>query len=211
MADDSNALAELEARLRGGDEQALAVLFSRYRERLKQLVEFRLDQRMRGRVDASDVLQEAFLDANQRLRHFTAKQEMSVFVWLRQVTLQRLIDVHRRHVNAQARNVKQEVAIRHGDPSAPTSALMAAQLVGHFTSPSQQAMRAEMLEQVQQALDCIDETDREVLALRHFEELTNNEVAEVLGITKAGASNRYVRALARLKAALEKIPGFFEE
>jgi RNA polymerase sigma-70 factor (ECF subfamily) len=202
---------QLVARLRGGHEPALAELFSLYRERLKRMVEFRMDRRLQGRVDPSDVLQEAYLDARQRVCHYVDKPDMPIFVWLRQVALQRLVDVHRRHLAARMRDARQEVPIHRGDRSGATSASMAAQLVGHLTSPSQWAARAELIDQVENALGRMDPIDREVLALRHFEELTNNEIAEVLGITKAGASNRYVRALSRLKGVLAGVPGFFDE
>jgi RNA polymerase sigma-70 factor (ECF subfamily) len=202
---------EFAARLRDGDEQALAELFSLHRERLRRMVEFRLDRRLQGRVDASDILQEAYIDALQRVHHYTEKLEMPPFVWLRQITTQRLIDVHRRHLDAQKRDARQEVSIHFGDLSAATSASFAAELVGHLASPSQLAIRAELLDQLEGALERMDPIDREVLAMRHFEELTNNEVAQVLGITKSAASNRYVRALGRLKAVLEGVRGFFDE
>lgn len=211
MSGDSSLSQSLIGRLKGGDGQALADLFSLHRERLKRVVEFRMDRRLQGRVDASDILQEAYLDAAQRVGHYVDKPGMSFFVWLRQVTMQRLIDVHRRHLKAKMRDAKQEVVMQGGDPSAATSALMAAQLVGHLTSPSQRALRAELMDHVEKALDGMEAIDREVLALRHFEELTNNEIAEVLGITKAAASNRYVRALARLRGVLAEVPGFFDE
>ena len=211
MSGDSGTNEHLVERLRGGDRQALAELFSLYRTRLRRMVEFRMDRRLQGRVDASDVLQEAYIDAEQRVRHYLAKPEMSFFVWLRQVAIQRMIDVHRRHLDAQMRDAKQEVPIHRGNPANATSASMAAQLVGHLTSPSQRVLRAELLDQVEIALERMDAIDREVLALRHFEQLTNNEIAEVLGVTKAAASNRYVRALSRLRDVLAKVPGFFGE
>lgn len=211
MSGDIGVREQLVERLRGGDPQALGELFSLYRERLRRMIEFRMDRRIQGRADPSDVLQEAYIDACQRVRHYLEKPQMSIFVWLRQVTVQRLIDLHRRHLDARMRDAKREVLIGRGDLSAVTSASMAAQLVGHLTSPSEKAARAELLDQVENALERMDPIDREVLALRHFEELTNNEIAEVLGITKAGASNRYVRALKRLRGALAIVPGFFDE
>jgi len=123
-------------------------------------------------------------------------------VWMRQITWQTLIDTHRRHLVAKARNVNQEVSRVPG--AGATSASLAAQLVGQLTSPSQAAIREERLQRVRSALDAMDEIDREVLALRHFEQLTNNEVAEVLGLQKAAASNRYVRALSRLKDTIDR-------
>jgi RNA polymerase sigma-70 factor (ECF subfamily) len=200
---------QLLVRVREGDEEAFVQLFARHRARLKQLLEFRMDQRLRGREDASDVLQEVYLDAHQRLHHYLKKPELSFYVWLRQLTTQRLIDIHRRHLKAEMRDVKQEVPI-HRLASTTTSASMAHLLVARLASPSQLVMRAEMVAQVEKALEQMDPIDREVLALRHFEDLRNGEVAEVLGLKEAAASNRYVRALTRLREALEQVPGFFD-
>ena len=211
MADSDSALHTLLQRLENGDETALGELFAVHRDRLWRMIHFRLDRRLCGRVDADDVLQEAYLDAAKRVQHFIRNPNMSFFVWLRQVAIQRMIDVHRRHLDAQMRDAKQEVPIHRGHPANATSASMASQLIGHLTSPSQRVLRAELLDQVEIALERMDAIDREVLALRHFEQLTNNEIAEVLGVTKAAASNRYVRALSRLRDVLAKVPGFFGE
>ncbi len=207
---DSTFNEDLLARLNAGDEHAFVGVFSRHRDRLKQMLEFRMDRRLRGREDASDILQEVYIDAHQRMRHYLKRPELSFYVWLRQLTMQRLIDVHRRHLKAEMRDVKQEISINRGNAAA-TSASMAVILVAHLASPSQMAMHAELVAQIEQALESMDATDREVLALRHFEELRNSEVAEVLGLKEAAASNRYVRALSRLSDVLEKLPGFFDE
>jgi RNA polymerase sigma-70 factor (ECF subfamily) len=211
MSGDSGSHSELVERLRQGDRQALANLFSHYRERLKRMVALRMDRRLQGRTDPSDILQEAYIDAHQRVRHYLDKPRMSFFLWLRQVAMQRLIDVHRRHLGARMRDARQEVSLYRGDVSAVTSASMAVQLVGHLTSPSQHAARAELIDQVEDALQHMAPMDREVLVLRHFEELSNNDIAELLGITKAAASNRYVRALARLRAALAIVSGSLDD
>jgi len=196
--------------IEAGDEQSFIEQFSQSRSRLKQMLEFRMDRRLRAREDPSDILQEVYIDAVQRLEHYRKKPELSFYVWLRQLTTQRLIDVHRRHLKAEVRNVKQEVSLDHRRLAA-TSASMAMQLAAHLASPSQLAMRAEMISIIEEALDNMDEIDREILALRHFEELRNSEVAEVLGLKEAAASNRYVRALSRLQEVLQDIPGFFDE
>ena len=198
---------ELLTRLKAGDEKALGELYSLHRDRLKQMLEFRMDRRLRGRADASDILQEVFIDAHERMRHYLKKPEMSFYIWLRQLTTQRLIDIHRRHLLAEKRDARQEISI-HRRMAAATSASMAALLVARLASPSQMAMRAELVEQIENALEKMDAVDREVLALRHFEELRNGEVAEVLGLKPAAASNRYVRALSRLRDVLEEMPGF---
>lgn len=202
---------ELLARLRGGDGQALNTLFSQHRQRLRRMVEFRLDRRLRGRVDPSDVLQEAFIVASQNVQNCSEDQPFSFYIWLRQITTQRLIDLHRRHLEAQKRDASQEVSMHRQAWGMGTSVSLAACLVGQLSSPSQAAIRAETLDFVQDALEGMDPIDREVLALRHFEELTNNEVAEVLGLQKSAASNRYVRALTRLRSILAQVPGFFDE
>lgn len=207
---EANLQEDLLRRVRTGDADAFVELFAGYRGRLKQLLQFRMDRRLQGREDPSDVLQDVFIDAKQRLHHYFKKPELSFYVWLRQLTTQRLIDIHRRHLKAEMRDVKQEVSIDR-PRATTTSASIAAHLIAQIASPSQLAMRAEMMVQIEKALDQMDEIDREVLALRHFEDLKNSEVAEILGLRENAASNRYVRALARLRDALAEIPGFFDE
>jgi RNA polymerase sigma-70 factor (ECF subfamily) len=207
MVSDSSDLDALLARLELGEESALAELFSRYREQLRRMVDFRLDTRLQGRVDVSDVLQEVYLDAALRLDHYRESPPSSFLFWLRQITDQRLIDVHRKHFGAQMRDVRRES--RGADT--PSGGLLE-RLVGQFSSPSQHAMRSELEAAVEAALTGMPPADREVLALRHFEELSNREVSELLGISKTAASNRYVRALKRLEQLLATVPGFsFEE
>ncbi|WP_182867177.1 sigma-70 family RNA polymerase sigma factor [Stieleria mannarensis] len=201
---------ELVERLQSGEEHAFVELFSIHRQRLKRMLEFRMDRRLRGREDASDILQEVYIDAHQRMRHYLRRPQLSFYVWLRQLTTQRLIDVHRRHLKAEMRDIKQEVGINR-QMLAATSASMALQLASVLASPSQIAMHAELVLQIEKALEGMDEIDREVIALRHFEELRNSEVAEVLGIKDAAASNRYMRALTRLREVLQEIPGFLDE
>ena len=210
MADHANEPASLLDRLKNGDDQALATLFARGRERLLRMVEFRLDARLRGRVEAEDVLQEAYLDAAKRMHHFAEDTSTSFFIWLRMVVTQTLIDIHRRHLGAQMRDAGREMVIRGAPFSQATSFSLAASLLGRFTSPTLAARRTEMSEQLRAALEDMDPIDREVLALRHFEELTNSEVAEELGIQQKAASIRYVRALRRLRELLGGITGFSE-
>ena len=193
------------AALESQGEEALAELFSRFGPRLDKTVRFRLDQRLWGRVDPSDVLQEAYLDAASRLKAYLARPEVPVFVWLRAITEQVLINVHRRHLGAKIRDARVEVSMNRKATGQATSYCLAARLIGKMTSPSQAAIREEMIDQLRSAFDTMDPIDREVLALRHFEELSNNEVAEVLGLQKAAASNRYVRALKRLKTVMSEV------
>jgi RNA polymerase sigma-70 factor (ECF subfamily) len=174
------------------------------------MVRLRMDRRLQGRVDASDVLQEAWLDAARRLPEYAQEPQMPPFLWLRFLAMQRLLALHRFHLGAEKRNAAQEVSLHRGPMPAASSVSLASRLLGKFTSASQKAIRAELRVRLQETLNRLDPIDREVLALRHFEELSNNETAEVLGLSKAAASNRYVRALKRLKDALAETPGFFE-
>src|SRR5262249_30555087 len=157
----------------------------------------------------SDVLQEAYLDLAKRAPDYLAKPDIPFFLWLRLLTGQRLLEIHRRHLGTLMRAAGQEVSLHRGALPQATSESLAAQLLGRMTSPTQAAVRAEMQVRLQEALNSMDALDREVLVLRHFEELSNNETAAVLGIAKAAASNRYVRALKRLKDILSSLPGFF--
>ena len=209
MTLDSNQVEILNERLRQGDPQALAELFADQRARLRRMVRLRMDRRLQGRLDPSDVLQEAFLEATQRLPEFQAQLNLPAHLWLRLLTGQRLLILHRRHLGAQIRDVGQEVSLHKGAFPPVSSASLAAQLMGRQSSPSQAAIRAEVQIRLQEALNTLEPLDREVLALRHFEELSNTETAQVLSLSKSAASNRYVRALVRLKAVLDQMPGGF--
>jgi RNA polymerase sigma-70 factor (ECF subfamily) len=174
-----------------------------HRARLRRMVDMRLDRRVAGRVDPSDVLQEAYLDASRQFERYQADPPMPLFLWLRFITGQRLMAIHRWHLGAQKRDAKQEVAFHR--PEADSRAL-SYELAGRFTSPSRAVIREEMQSRLQDVIEGLEPLDREVLALRHYEELTNLETAEELGITPAAASKRYIRALERLKAALAELP-----
>ena len=201
--------ADLLQRAKAGDQQALAALFARYRDRLRKMVRLRLDRRVSGRIDASDVLQDAYLDVARRFHEYAAAPAVPFYVWLRALAGQRLVDLHRRHLGAQMRDAGQEVSLCRGALPAASSASLAQQLLAGLTSPTQAAIRAEMQMRLQETLNSMDPIDREVVVLRHFEELTNVEAAEVLGIETSAASKRYIRAIRRLKAILDAVPGFF--
>lgn len=186
---------------------AVAELFARYRETLQRMIAFRLDSRVAGKVDGDDILQDAFLESVRRIQDYLDQPSVPFFVWLRQITRQVLIDTHRRYVDAQMRDVNREVALEHNASEDTSSSGLIARLADSLTTPSQCAVRKEMIADLRQALEQLDETDREVLVLRHLEELSNNEVAQILGIDKYAASKRYLRALARLRGVMSTNAG----
>jgi RNA polymerase sigma-70 factor, ECF subfamily len=207
MNRDSGIVDDLVKRATQGDQLALAEVFDRYRDRLRQMVRLRMDRRLQGRLDPSDVLQEAYLDFARRLPDYARDPAMPFYLWLRFLTGQRMIDLHRQHLGAQMRDAGQEVSLYRGALPQASSVSLAAQLLGRLTSASRAAIRAETQIRIQEALNSMDALDREILALRHFEQLSNDETAAVLGIKKTTASNRYIRALKRLKEILAGLPG----
>ena len=188
--------------------EQLATDFSAYRQRLWQTVRIRMDPRLCGRVDPDDILQEAYMDAEKRLPHYVQQDSYSAFVWLRLIVGQTLINVHRRHFSAQKRNAAREINSSSGAGKSTyqctaTTESIVVQLTSGITSPSQRAIRKEDALELTKALDAMRTIDREVLILRHFEDLSNKEVAELLGIEPKAASVRYVRAIERLKKFME--------
>lgn len=202
---------QLLERVATGDQNALAELFSQHRDRLWRMVTFRMDPRLHGRIDADDVLQEAWMSAVQRIDHFLIDASRSIFVWFRLITSQTLVDIHRRHLGTQKRNAGQEFSIDRGWSSSSTSTSLSFHLLDHLTTPSQAALKEEMSQKLTEALAEMKDVDREVLALRHFEQLSNREAAQVLGISEQAASDRYIRALSRLKTAMTSFPGYLAE
>ena len=207
--------SELLVRLKRGDRSALASLFMRNRGRLRRMVDLRMDRRLAGRIDPSDVLQEAYLDASRQLNGYLNRylngEPMPLFLWLRLITGQRLTAMHRWHLGARKRDARQEVSIHRSVMPQAGSAAVARQLEGRLTSPSGAAIRRERRHRLKELLDRLEPLDREILAVRHFESLTNDEAARELGISKAAASKRYIRALERFRKMLASVPGVLDE
>lgn len=210
MDNNSSGTAQLLERLRAGDRQALNDLLARHRGRLRRMVEMRLDWRLHARIDASDVIQDAFLEVATRLEEYLRRPALPIFLWLRLVVGERLTRLHRHHLGVQMRDAGREVSLYREALPAADSAALAAQLLGKNTSPTQAVVRAERMLRLQEALNTLDPMDREVLSLRHFEELTRAETAKVLGIEESAAAKRYIRALKRLKDILAAMPGGLE-
>lgn len=206
----SNTSQLLELNAWAGDQAALAELFSCFRPRLRRIVDARLDNRLKGRVDPSDVLQEAFIELARKLPKVRRKLDddhatMSMFVWMRMVTAERVLVTHRQHLEAGGRDVRRETRQHR---TAASSIYLAEHLLAVFGSAENRLMRQEMFSTLQQTLESMESVDHEIITMRCFEELTNREAAEALGISQTGASSRFVRAMTRLKKQLEEIPGF---
>ena len=209
-----NAEAEPDAallldRAAGGDMDAWGALLARHQERLKCVISFRLDPRLRGRVDAGDVMQEAFIAATARRAEFFRQSAQPLFLWLRWMVANTLLGLHRHHLGAQMRDAGREVSGRRegaaGDDN--TRVALVAQLTCGVTGPATAAGRAEVKARLDEALGRMDAADREVVALRHYEQLTSAEAAQVLGIQERAAAKRYLRALERLREILSDMPG----
>ncbi len=184
---------------------ALAEVFNEHYDRLCRIVSLRMDTRLRQRVDVADIMQETFLRAWKRLPRYLDDPEVPVFVWLRGVALDTLIHVHRYHLGARMRDAGREISLDGRLQREESSTLVAAWLRGGANSPSHAAMKEEAARIVQDSLAQMADIDRQVLFLRHFEHLTNDEVASIIGVKKAAASRRYMRALVHLGEAIRGV------
>jgi RNA polymerase sigma-70 factor (ECF subfamily) len=186
----------------------LAELFEGHRSRLRTMLRLRLDRRLQARVDPSDVLQEAFLAAAAGIDRFLADPRIPLYLWLRFLAGRKLEELHRRHLDTGKRDPAREVSLHREPLPMATSAEIALELLGKDPSPSDAAARAELRARLEDAIESLQPLDREVLALRHFEELRTQEVAHALGIEEATARKRYLRAVERLRKVLARLPGF---
>jgi RNA polymerase sigma-70 factor (ECF subfamily) len=204
---ETNRLLQLAA---DGGGASWGALLTRNEGRLRRMIAFRLDPRLQGRIDPEDVVQEVNLAASEHRTEYLARPAMPFFLWLRGIAGHKLLELHRRHLGTPMRDARREVSLYRGALPGATSAALAAQLLGHQTRPSEAAVRAEAKIRLQEALNGMEPLDREVLALRHFEQLTNAEAARVLQIKEAAAGKRYLRALERLREILAQMPGGME-
>lgn len=204
MPDETSPPAELAALQAAGDDrrEVLGRVFDAHRKRLLKMIHVRMDPRVKARFGASDVLQEAFLEVTDRVDDYLADPRLPFFLWLRIITAQRLIRLHRMHLGAKRRDVRRQIGMDGGAFPAATSIALLDELVARGTTPTQALVRASHRDRVLRALDEMKDDDREVLVLRHFEELSNVEAARELGIGEAAASKRHIRALRRLEEIL---------
>ena len=209
MPQDLPEQPEIIEQLRANREEALAEMYQLVQERLRRVIDFRLDYRLAGRVSNSDVLQETYVRAAQRIDSYLQKPDMPFFVWLRLEANQRLQEIHRFHFGAEKRDIRREVKLKNNNQDqGNTSVQLAAHSVAQMTSASGVFQKAQQIDALEKTLSEMNDTDREVIALRHFEELSNIETAKVLGIAPEAASKRYIRALKRLKEIMQQHAAF---
>jgi RNA polymerase sigma-70 factor, ECF subfamily len=206
MWPDACETAELLESARRGDPQARNRLLERHRDALRRLIGLRIDPALGRRVDASDIVQEVLLDADRRLVDYLAADKMPFHLWLRCLARDRLIDAHRHHRRAARRSLDREQPLSNAAWSDQSAIDLADLVRDRGATPAAAAIGRELEARFQAALDQLDETDREIVLLRHFEQLSNGETAEVLGLSPPAAGMRYLRAMRRLRSLLDEVP-----
>lgn len=204
MWPDSSQTQELLARAGQGEAPAINELLDRHREALRRMIDLRMDRVVQRRVDASDIVQDVLVDANRRLAEYLENPTMPFHLWLRHIARDRLIDAHRRHRQAARRSIDREQSLGAARYLDQSSLDLAAQLADRELTPAAAATWNELQRRFQAALDTLDEQDQEVILMRHFEHLSNSEVALALELSEAAAGMRYLRAMRRLRAMLDK-------
>lgn len=204
MWPESLKTTELLDQVRAGDSDAINRLIDRHRESVHRLVQMRLDQKIKQRVDVSDVVQDVMIEASRRLKDYLANPVMTFHLWLRQIARDRMIDAHRRHRGSARRSVDKEqtLAVPTGWDQSAVDLVM--QIKDDQLTPVASALQKEMAMRVEQSIGRLPDQDAEILIMRHYEQLTNQEVAELLNLTEPAASMRYLRAVRKLKEAMKE-------
>lgn len=203
---DHSVTQNLLANAQHGDRAAVNRLLERHRASLRKLIQLRLDRQIARRVDASDVVQDVLLEANARLQDYFADPRLPFHLWLRQIAKDRMIDMHRRHRGAQRRSLDREQSLAGPQFSDQSGFDLMGQLADQELTPAAASIRKELEARFVRAIDQLDEEDREIVIMRHFEQLGNSEVAEALGLSAAAAGMRHLRALRKLRAILGDRP-----
>jgi RNA polymerase sigma-70 factor, ECF subfamily len=202
MWPDQTKTQELLLGARQGDDSAVNRLLDRHRQALRRMVQLRLDQKIQGRIDVSDIVQDVLVEANRRLPQYLENPVMSFHLWVRQIAKDRIIDAHRRHRVSAKRSVDREQSLAVPAASDRSTYDLIGQLHDPELTPAAAATRQEMAQLVESALGRLSEQDCEIIVMRHYEQLSNMEVAEALGLTEPAASMRYLRAVRRLRELL---------
>ncbi len=192
----------LLARRKDGDQTAWNVLLQRHRSAVQRLIHMRLDNRIRQRVGVSDVVQDVMIEANRRIDRYLQNPGIDFHLWLRQIAKDRIIDAHRRHRTAAKRSVDREHRLVQEGGAKHSTMNLAGQIRDADLTPAARATRREMANRMEDALLELNELDRDIIIMRHYEQLSNDEVSQALNLQPAAASMRYLRALRKLKNQL---------
>jgi RNA polymerase sigma-70 factor (ECF subfamily) len=202
MWPDGNTTQQLLAGARGGDAGAVSALLERHRDALRRMIDLRMDKKLQQRVDASDIVQDVLVDANRRLAEYLRDAAMPFGLWLRHIAQDRLIDAHRRHREAARRSLDREQPLVSPGWNERSTMELAAQLCDRNPTPAAAATMQELHARFAAAIEQLEDLDREIILMRHFEQLSNSEAAEALGLAPPAASMRYLRAMRRLRESL---------
>jgi RNA polymerase sigma-70 factor (ECF subfamily) len=203
---DGEVTAELLVNVRGGESLAVEQLMDRHRNSLRRMIQLRLDQRLMQRMDVSDVIQDVLMEANRRLTDYLANPVIPFHLWIRQIAKDRIIDAHRRHRVSAKRSIDREQPQPGKGPPDQSTMELANQFRDQALTPAAAATQRELAEQIESAVQLLRENDREIILMRHYEQLNNQEIAQSLGLTEPAASMRYLRALKRLREVIEGQP-----
>ena len=203
---DGEITAELLVNVRGGESLAVEQLMDRHRNSLRRMIQLRLDQRLMQRMDVSDVIQDVLMEANRRLTDYLANPVIPFHLWIRQIAKDRIIDAHRRHRVSAKRSIDREQPQPGKGPPDQSTMELANQFRDQALTPAAAATQRELAEQIESAVQLLRENDREIILMRHYEQLNNQEIAQSLGLTEPAASMRYLRALKRLREVIEGLP-----
>jgi RNA polymerase sigma-70 factor (ECF subfamily) len=208
---DGEITAELLGHVREGEPVAVEQLMDRHRNSLRRMIQLRLDQRLLQRMDVSDVVQDVLMEANRRLSDYLANPGMPFHLWIRQIAKDRIIDAHRRHRVSAKRSIDREQSMAPKGPPDQSTMDLANQFRDRALTPAAAATQREMAQQIEAAVMLLRENDREIILMRHYEQMDNQDVAQALGLTEPAASMRYLRALKRLREIIEEMPNLHRD
>jgi len=203
---DGEVTAELLNNVRDGQAVAVEELMDRHRNSLRRMIQLRLDQRLMQRMDVSDVIQDVLIEANRRLSDYLKNPVIPFHLWIRQIAKDRIIDAHRRHRVSAKRSIDREQPQPGKGPFDQSTIELANQFRDQALTPAAAATQRELASQIESAVQMLRDNDREIILMRHYEQLDNQEIAQSLGLTEPAASMRYLRALKRLREIIEGMP-----
>ena len=209
---DGDATAELLVNVREGQQDAVEELLGRHRDSLRRMIAIRLDQRIMQRLDVSDVVQDVLIEANRRLVDYVNNPSIPFHLWIRQIAKDRIIDAHRRHRLSAKRSIDREQPMGGGQNQPDQSTMeLANQFRDAALTPAAAATQRELARHIEMAIQHLRDGDREVILMRHYEQLNNQEIAQALGLSEPAASMRYLRAVKRLREVIDSLPDLHKE